>query len=385
MEFQFATATQIIFGPHRSRELPALATATGGQRALVVTGQDQRRQEPLRQALERAKITTSSFAVPSEPTIELARQATDQARAARCDLVVAIGGGSALDLGKAVAALAVNDGDVMDFVEVIGRGMALTQRPLPFLALPTTAGTGSEVTRNAVLASPEHRVKVSLRSASMLPCLALVDPELTHDMPPAVTASTGLDALTQLLEPFVSAGANPLTDGLCREGLQRAARSLVPAYQDGHNADARHDMALASLFGGLALANAKLGAVHGCAAPVGGMFGAPHGAVCARLLGPAMAANVQALQIREPENPAIARYDEVARLVTGRPTATAADGVAWVEELCSVLAVPTLADYGMEAADMPSVVPKAQAASSMAGNPIRLTDDELTALLTQAL
>ena len=208
-------------------------------------------------------------------------------------------------------------GELLDYVEIIGRGQALTKPSAPFIAIPTTAGTGSEVTRNAVLASPEHRVKVSLRSPLMLARVALVDPELTYDLPPALTASTGLDALTQLIEPFVCLRANPMTDGLCVEGMRRAARSLRVAFTDGQNKSAREDMAVASLFGGLALANAGLGAVHGFAGPIGGMFPAPHGAVCAALLPHVMTANIRALRQRAPGSEALRRYDKVARLLTG--------------------------------------------------------------------
>jgi alcohol dehydrogenase class IV len=241
------------------------------------------------------------------------------------------------------------------------------------------------VTRNAVLVSPEHRVKVSLRSPLMLPRLALVDPELTHGLPPEVTASTGLDALTQVMEPYVSNRANPLTDALCREGLHRAARSLRRAYEQGDDAAAREDMALASLFSGLALANAKLGAVHGFAGVIGGMFPGPHGAVCARLLPHVMAVNVRALQERSPESKALRRYDEIARILTGNDEATADDGVAWVQELCQALQVPPLASYGMTPEDFPVLIEKTSVASSTQGNPIKLTSDEMQGILTRAL
>ena len=232
--------------------------------------------------------------------------------------MIGLGGGSAIDAAKAIAALAANGGDPLDYLEVVGRGRSLTQPSLPCIAIPTTAGTGAEVTRNAVLASPEHGIKASLRSATMLPRLALVDPELTYSLPAAVTASTGLDALTQLIEPFTSSKANPLTDALCREGMMRAARSLRTAYEDGRDAAAREDMALASLFGGLALANAGLGVVHGFAGPVGGTFHAPHGAVCAAFLPHVMAVNARALRTRQPGSAALARYDEIARILTGQ-------------------------------------------------------------------
>jgi alcohol dehydrogenase class IV len=278
-----------------------------------------------------------------------------------------------------------NPGELLDYLEVIGRGQTLTQPPAPCIAIPTTAGTGAEVTRNAVLGSPEHRVKVSLRSPLMLPRLALIDPELTHSMPPAVTASTGLDALTQVLEPYVSNAANPMTDAICREGLRRAARSLRQAYENGNDAAAREDMALTSLFGGLALANAKLGAVHGFAAVLGGMFHAPHGAVCAVLLPHVMTINVQALQARQPESEALRRYDEVARILTGFDEAVATDGVAWVQALGQALNVPGLGSYGLTPADFPTVIEKSAVASSMQGNPLKLATEEMAEILNRAL
>ncbi len=241
------------------------------------------------------------------------------------------------------------------------------------------------MTRNAVLAVPEQRVKVSLRSPTMLPRLAVVDPELTYSMPPAVTASTGLDALTQCIEPFVSNQANPLTDAVAREGMRRAAGCLRRAYQDGEDVEAREGMAIASLFGGLALANAKLGAVHGFAGVLGGMFSIPHGIVCARLLPYVMEANVAALQRGGDPTGYLARFDEVARVVTGDTSAHAADGVAWIHELAADLQVPPLGDFGLAESDFPEVIAKSKVASSMKGNPIMLSDDELAAILAQAL
>ena len=271
MRFEFATATRILFGPGSVTEV-APAAAALGRRALLVTGRNVERSAPLREGLNAQGVVAVTFAVAGEPTVDIARADVQRARETECDLVIGLGGGSVLDTGKAIAALLANGGDPLDYVEVIGRGQTLTKPSAPYIAIPTTAGAGAEVTRNAVLASPEHRVKVSLRSPLMFPRLAVVDPELTYSLPPAVTASTGLDALTQLIEPFVSNSANPLTDALCREGMRRAAPSLRRAYENGRDATAREDMAVASLFGGLALANAKLGAVHGCASPLGGLF-----------------------------------------------------------------------------------------------------------------
>lgn len=384
MTFEFATAQRIIYGSGAVQQAPTIA-ASLGRRPLVVTGRSPGRAEGLLAGLRAHGLEPALFGVAGEPTVTDALAGVEAARQAGYDLVIGLGGGSVLDAAKAIAALAANGGDPLDYLEVVGRGRPLTRPSLPCVAIPTTAGTGSEVTRNAVLGSPAHAVKASLRSPSMLPTVALVDPDLTHSVPPDVTVATGMDALTQCLEPFVSARANPLTDALCREGMQRAARSLRRVFVDGSDATAREDMALASLMGGLALANAGLGAVHGFAGPIGGMFPAPHGAICARLLPPVMAANVAALRQRSPAAPALARYDEVARLLTGRPDAKAADGVAWVSELVEEVGVPRLAAYGIAPASLPEIVAKSHQASSMKANPIALTAGEMTAVLEQAL
>lgn len=384
MNFEFATATRIVFGAGMLAEAGAIA-APLGRNALLVTGADPFRATRLIALLRAASVRLTRFVVVGEPTLDLARQGAETARRENVDLVLAFGGGSVIDAGKAIAALATNPGDPLEFLEVIGRAQPLRADPLPFIAIPTTAGTGAEVTRNAVLGSPEHRVKVSLRSPRMLPKVALVDPELTLDLPPQLTASTGLDALTQLLEPFVSVRANPLTDALCREGLTRAARALPRAFADGSDLPARTDMALASLFGGLALANAGLGAVHGFAGPLGGMCGAPHGALCAALLAPCTAVNLAALASRAPQSPALTRYREAARIVTGNPAATESELVPWLKELVQQLEIPGLIQYGIEPSDFDAIVAKATQASSMKGNPIALTENELKHALTEAL
>ncbi len=384
MRFEFATANRIIFGPGTRREAAPLA-ASLGHRALIVAGFSSPPLEELQAALRAAGLSTSVFLVDQEPTVELVSRGLEQARQAACDVLVGLGGGSALDTGKAIAILMTNPGEILDYLEVIGRGKTLTQPGLPYLALPTTAGTGAEVTRNAVLGSPQHQVKVSLRSPLMLPTCSIVDPELTLGLPPAVTASTGLDALTQLIEPFLSSQANPLTDALCREGMPRAARSLKRAYLHGEDLQARQELSLASLFGGLALANAKLGAVHGFAGVLGGMLHAPHGAICARLLPFVMLANLRALMSRGDPHEVLPRFDEVARLLTGDPEAHAGDGVAWIEEVCQVLNLTPLSAYGLSREHFPELIEKSARSSSMKGNPIPLTAAEMQAILEQAL
>ena len=384
MRFEFATATRILFGPGVIGEAAPTAAALG-HRAAVVASADVQRSLALLDELRAHGVAPTLLPVTGEPTLDMVRVGVRRALEAGCDLVVGLGGGSALDAGKAIAALLANGGDPLDYLEVIGRGKALTHPSHPYIAIPTTAGTGAEVTRNAVLASPEHRVKASLRSPHLYPRLALVDPELTHSLPPELTASTGLDALTQLIEPFVSTGASALTDAICREGIRLAARSLRRVCRNGRDTAAREDMALASLLGGLALANAKLGVVHGFAAPLGGLYRAPHGAICARLLPLVMEANVRALQARAAGAPALERYAEIARIFTGRSEATIAEGVAWVRSLCSDLEIPALRSYGLAPADLPALVAEAQRASSTKGNPISLTVEELTEIVRQAL
>lgn len=384
MRFEFATAQRIIFGPGTLGQAgPHIVEL--GRTALLVTGEDQSRASPLRAVLDAAGVTHTTFSVPNEPTTDEVRAGAELVEVQGCDVVIGFGGGSAIDAAKAIAVLSANGGDPLDYLEVVGRGQPLTRPALPIVAIPTTAGTGAEVTRNAVLAATEHRVKASLRSPSMLPRLALVDPELTYSLPPEVTASTGLDALTQLIEPFTSIRANPLTDGFCREGMGRIARSLRQACENGANVAARSDMALASLLGGLALANAGLGAAHGFAGPVGGMFPAPHGAVCAAFLPHVMTANIHALTERAPDNPTLHRYDEIACILTGDPAALATDGIRWVQGLTAQLRVPALGAYGVRVEDVPALVEKTLIASSTKANPIVLTREELTEILLKAL
>ncbi len=384
MTFEFATAGRILFGNDKIRELTGIAS-TFGNRALFVTGSAPERIQPLLDDARQGGIEAEAVQTRGEPTIEAVKTGVDRAKDFKADFIIGVGGGSPIDAAKAIAALATNPGAPLDYLEVIGRGQPLTARPLPCIAVPTTAGTGAEVTKNAVLASPEHKVKVSLRHPLMLPDIAIVDPELTHSMPPAVTAATGMDALTQLIEPFTCCRANPMTDGFCREGIRRVARALKTAHQDGSNAEARQDMALASLLGGLSLANAGLGAVHGFAGPIGGMFNAPHGAVCAALLPHAMSANVAALTDRATNSLELGRYREIAGILLGDPGARIEDGIAWVADLCADLAIPSLSAFDIQESDIPAIVEETVRASSMKANPIQLTTAELTDILQRAL
>lgn len=385
MKFEFASPTRIIFGPGAVREIGPLANECG-KCALVVTGRDSSRAGKLLALLREVGIHVAIFSAAGEPEIATVEGGAAVAKKENCDIVIGFGGGSALDTAKAIAAMLANDGNLLDYLEVIGRGKPLLKLSVPFIAIPTTAGTGSEVTRNAVLASPEHRLKVSLRSPLMLAKIALVDPELTYDLPPAITAGTGVDALTQLIEPFVCSRANPMTDALCLDGLRRAARSLRLAFNDGQNKSAREDMALASLFGGLGLANAGLGAVHGFAGPIGGMFPtAPHGAICGALLPYVMSANIRALRQRESRSHILERYDRIAQICTGDEHATADAGVDWVRQIVDELHIPRLRTFGVKPEHVEELVKKATQATSMKANPIKLTPEELAETLRHAL
>jgi alcohol dehydrogenase class IV len=384
MKFEFATANRILFGPGRLKEIGPLC-ADVESRCFVLMGNNAERAKPLLDQLAHHRQPYITFSVPTEPTVALAVQAVTCAREAQCELVIAMGGGSVIDMGKAVAALLTNPGDLLEYLEVIGQGHPIQRPPVPMIAIPTTAGTGAEVTRNAVLNVPEYQRKVSMRHAMMLPSVALIDPELTYSMPPELTSSTGLDALTQLVEPFVSCQANPITDSLCRAGLPRVARSLRRAHSDGQNREAREDMAMASLLGGLALANAKLGAVHGFAGPLGGEFSAAHGAICGRLLPFVVEANVKALVRRDPESPQLRRFNELGVLLTGNAQAQAEAAIEWIHELCEDLSTVTLRNIGLSREHISGVTDKAKNSSSMKGNPIALTCEELASILEKAL
>lgn len=381
--FEFATAGRIVFGSGTRRGLGGILAGLG-RRVLVVGGTTRRHDAWLDPLLAEAGLVRTDEGVSGEPMLDVVRAGAEAARSAGCDVVLGLGGGSALDAAKAIAALATQPGDVLDYLEVIGRSQPLAAAPLPCVAVPTTAGTGSEVTRNAVLGSPEQGVKASLRSPLMLPRAAVVDPELTLSLPPAVTAATGLDALAQLIEPFVSVKRQPLTDAICRAGLGRVAWALRQACADPTDLTAREAMSLASLFGGMALANAALGAVHGLAGPLGGMFPAPHGAVCAILLPEVMEANI-AVARYDGDDDTLRRYAEIARLLTSDATAAPDAAAAWVRQLVIELAIPPLSTYGMTAADIPAVVIKAKQASSMKGNPARLDDQDLANILARAI
>jgi alcohol dehydrogenase class IV len=355
MKFEFATATRIVFAPGASQQLQAIA-GEFGRRALVVTGRNTARAMPAVKALQEAGVASEILSINGEPTLESVRQG---ARAARdhYDVIIGFGGGSAIDAAKAIAALSTNSGEPLDYLEVIGDARPLENAPLPFIAVPTTAGTGAEVTRNAVLGSPEHKAKASIRSPLMLAKVALIDPDLTL----------------------------AFTDAFCSEGMKRISACLTRVVRDGQDRPARESMAFASLLGGLGLANAGLGVVHGFAAPLGGMLNAPHGGLCAAVLPHGIAVNIRALREREPEGESLARYREAARTLTSNRTAEAEDCARYVAELCQQLSVPSLSSYGLEREQIPELIAKVAKASSTKSNPTQLTEEELTEIAERSL
>lgn len=387
--FDFSTAQQILFGRGKVAQVTNLVQHHGLHRCLVVTSKSASRFQSVIDLLSRADIEVTLFSVPTEPSIPLVREGLQKAVSAQCNGVIAIGGGSVIDTGKAIAALMRNTEDVLEYLEVIGKGKPLQNPSAPCIAIPTTSGTGSEVTRNAVLYSPENKVKVSLRSASMLPVAAIVDPDLVRELPPEQTAWSGMDALTQLIEPYVSSRANSITDALCLEAIPLASLALPVVFQDGEDMDARTDMSLASLFGGLALANAGLGVIHGFAGPLGGMFDAPHGAICAAMLPYGMAANIAHLEVAKASDPAatktLDRYRVIARHLTGKEGAEPKDGVIFIEQLIRELEIPPLRNFGMTESAADEAVQKAMNSSSMKANPVALTSDELREVYVRAL
>jgi alcohol dehydrogenase class IV len=382
--FEFATATRIVFGAGVSRELGMLARDYG-TRVLLVTGRHPERAQSGIDALRAAGLRVNTLPVPGEPTVELAATGAALARSHGCDVIVGWGGGSAIDAAKAIAGLVPNSEDPLEHLEVIGRARPLEHPPLPWIAVPTTSGAGAEVTRNAVLTSPVHQFKASLRSPLLLARAALVDPALTLGLPPGVTASTGLDALTQLIEPFLCLRANPIVDAFCRDGIRRSARALRTAVLDGGNLPARTELSMAALLGGLALANAGLGSVHGLAAPIGGTYPeAPHGAVCAALLPHALRTNLAALRSRQPDSSILPRFEELGVLLNGNGEATAEDAIQAVFDLTRDTGIRPLRELGLTRESFPELATKAASASSMKANPIALTQAEIIGLLEAA-
>lgn len=392
MTFEFATTPLILFGPASHERLGEHA-ARFGRRAWLVTGGTALERLGVIARVERllagSGVSAVRQAVGGEPDTHLVDQGCRAALQAGCDQVIGIGGGSVLDTAKAVACLMANGGEARDYLEVVGRGTPLVKPSVPVIAVPTTAGTGSEVTRNSVLADPATGTKASIRHEHLLPRVAIVDPTLTHSLPPEVTARTGLDALIQLIEPYVSRRMNPMIDALALEGIRRAARALPRAYSNGNDADARADMMLAATWSGMALAHCGLGASHAIAGPLGGSYPIAHGLACAATIPHVMAANLRVAE-RDPNGPeTIRRHADVARSM-GAPEGptereTAWRGVEKIRDLCRALRVPPLRSMGVTVEAIPDLVARAKRTSSFKANPVDLADEDLARILELAI
>ena len=389
MRFVFRTAGEITFGPGTAAHAPAVAARFGRRVMLVVGGRSLERSGML-DRFEReilgAGMSATRWAVTAEPDVAAIDEGTRLCRDARIDVALAIGGGSVLDTAKAVAALAVNGGRAVDYLEDLGNKSPRTieRAPLPVVAVPTTAGSGAEVTRNSVLRVPEARVKRSLRSDLLIPRAAIVDPELSSTTPRSVAASSGLDALTHLVEAYVSLGAQPTTDRLAVEGIRLAAGALWLLAEEKATHESNAAMALASLWGGMALANAGLGAVHGLVAPLGGRYSIPHGAGCGCLLAATLRTNVVALRARSPTSATLERYATVARALVRNGERTIEQAADAIDALRRALGIGTLARYGVLASELAEVVSQARG-GSMRSNPVDLTDTELERILEDSL
>ncbi len=392
-EFTIARLPRIVFGEGVAATLPQEARAFG-RRALIVTGAGSfRRSEHwplLEQGLADQGMDWAALAVEDEPSPELVDRAVAEHRDGGIELVIGIGGGSALDAAKAIAGLLPHGNSVMDHLEGVGRGVAYRGPALPFIAVPTTAGTGSEATRNAVLSRRgADGFKKSFRHDALVAQVAIVDPALIATCPRDVLAANGMDAFTQLLEGYVSARANPLTDALALSGIAAFAEGFPAVWAGGEGAAAgRSGLAYASLLSGIVLAQAGLGSVHGLASPLGALFPIPHGTVCGTLVAEATDINIRALRARQPDHPSLAKYARVGALLLGRPEAPAAEALAHLVERLrgwlDTLDLPRLSVYGLTA-DRIALVAAQSRGGSMATNPIVLTDDELAELLARRL
>lgn len=391
-DFSLSRLPRIEFGSGAISKLPATVRAFGTC-ALLVTGADSLKRSPfwpvVTEGLEARDVAWRHLPIPGEPSPVMVDEAVRALREARIDVVVGIGGGSALDAAKAIAGLLKPGNSVMDHLEGVGPELPYVGPATPFIAVPSTAGTGSEATKNAVLSvRGECGFKKSFRDERLVAEVALVDPDLLATCPPAVIAANGMDAFTQLLESYVSSRAAPLTDSLAWGGMKAARDGLLALHADVGDAAARERMAYAALVSGITLAQVGLGSVHGLAAPLGAFFPIPHGVACGTLVAAATRINIEALRAREPNHPALEKYAQVGRLLSRRATLDqAAAHAALIDTLTTwthELALPTLAHYGVTSGDLPRIVANSRC-SSMKTNPIRLDDAEIAAIVAARL
>ena len=378
--FQFMTATRIIFGEGALQSSLSIINQFGYS-VLLVTGKDKQRAIPILNYLKAQSMRYQHVAISGEPNITMVEETAVLGRKFKPDMVIAMGGGSVLDMGKALAAIIPNHGNVYDYVEVVGRNVPLKAKPLHFIAIPTTASTGSEVTRNAVLKSGQDKVKVSLRSPDMLADVAIVDPTLTYDTDLYTSGRGAMDAFTHLMEAYVCGEANPLTDMVCEEGLRRLSRSVIAGCKHNDH-KARSDLSFAALLGGMAITNAKLGAAHGLASALGGKLDAPHSVITARLAPHVMQENIYAAK-KAGRTDVVNRYKKLAQLVTDRTNAHEHDGVLWVKMVLDKLELPSLGQFGVCQTSFEQVASDALKSVAIKGNPLPLNEERLIFILKQ--
>jgi alcohol dehydrogenase class IV len=382
-EFEFISPTRIIFGKGGFRKCGVLARELGNN-ALVITGSGKVSVDGLRNLLRAEGIKWTEYRVKDEPNIGIILDGIRIAKDAKCDHVICLGGGSVMDAGKAIAAMMTNPGNLMDYLEVVGKGNSVNIQGLPVINIPTTAGTGSEITRNSVILLPEGKVKVSMRGKGMVAAIALIDPELSYSLSPETTATTGMDALTQVIEAYMSNSANPISDAYAIEGIRRGAESVLKAFQHGRDEEARENMVLTALFSGIALSQAGLGAVHGFAGVIGGLTDAPHGAICACLLSSVLRANFEEINKKIDDNDSLIRFSKISQILTGTSPASPQSAIQWIRDLCKKLEIKGLSSLGVKMEDFDSIVQKAVVSSSMKKNPVILSEDALHRILNES-
>ncbi len=391
--FSIARLPRIEFGSGSINRLPGLIRQYGN-RCLLIMGKQSIRQSsawmPLVTELSRASIEIQIVSVIEEPSPQLVDEAVSRYREFNADVVVGLGGGSVMDAAKAIAGLLRIENSVMDFLEGVGPELPYTGPAVPFIAVPTTAGTGSEATKNAVLSvQGENGFKKSFRDEQLVPEYALIDPDLLASCPPELIAANGMDALTQLMESYVSIKANPMTDALAISGLRAVRDGLLTWYENrGDTRAAREQMAYGALLSGINLAQTGLGSVHGLASPLGAFFPIPHGVVCGTLVAEATAMNIRAMQAREPDNPGLQKYARLAEILCQRrirePVAAYEAIVALLTDWTERMQLQRLGQYVVNEKDIPRIVANSRG-SSMKTNPIVLTDEEITLILKQRL
>ncbi|WP_217541014.1 iron-containing alcohol dehydrogenase [Vibrio metschnikovii] len=378
--FQFITSNRIVFGAGALQHSLSLINQYGYS-VLLVSGKNVQRAQMISDYLQQQKMPYQHVAIHGEPNITMVEEAAIVGRRFQPQVVIAIGGGSVLDMGKALAAIIPNQGNVYDYVEVVGRNVPLKAKPLPFIAIPTTASTGSEVTKNAVLKSGQDKVKVSLRSPDMLAVMAIIDPSLTYGTDRYTSGRGAMEAFTHLMEAYVCGDPNPLTDMICEEGLRRLSRSTLAACCLDDKL-AREDLSFAAMLGGMAITNAKLGAAHGLASALGGKLDAPHSVITARLAPYVMRENIHAAKKAQRAD-VLQRYYRIAQLLTKRKNVNIDDSILWVQMMLDKLPLPTLSQFGVCSTSFEQVATDALRSQAIKGNPLPLTHERLVYILRQ--